>query len=171
MLYSIKDFFFVFIILIFLGSCTTRLSLQVVEQPEIKLPEYIKNIVVVNKLHQFEKRTDYCVNALVEVLSKYPYYKVSVVPFTDSISKDNFRLSPSILKKICITNNADAVISLEQFNCDYDDQVFSGTSRRFENRSAFNFYWQTYDRKSEAIIDHVNRGDHLTWIGYDKLPP
>ncbi|MBD8349037.1 DUF6340 family protein [Dysgonomonas sp. HGC4] len=190
--------------LFFLTSCTSLDTLVVnVEKPaHITLPNSIENIVIVDNtvpqpedVGHFEYRfgqeagtpvkievnddVNYILaEALFEDISDKEYFKDVIFyehPLREDANyEDILQLDSTLIKEICIANNADAIISLDRFlvsTASHEEDFEFGTTMRFLDLK-MDIRFQVYSKEGQAISPPLYINDSIYWSAtYNQNTP
>ncbi len=200
--------------ILILGSCSKYgfVKLKYPQSPNAVLPENIKNIAIVNRSiaskdvnHSILKdiilsgevagsdkvASDECLKAVYDRFNGYQDYKI-LFPNKTKLEGTGTRVTPEILewkivKQICDSTGADALLVLEMFDSNSDillstvtnqvNNVISGNigTPAPPNQIRMNVvsYWRMYDPSKKLIIDQFQSTNYLTFNtnGYVNIPP
>lgn len=175
---SIASKSFLFLGILSLTGCTSLNTLVIdVEKPaQIILPSNIDNIVIVDNtviqpenIGQNEKINYILAEALFENIADKEYFK-DVVFYEEPIREDNnfekiVPLDSILVKKICLANKADAIISLDRFlvNTSLSEKALDfGTIGRFLDLKT-DILFRVYSKEGATISPSLSISDSIYW--------
>jgi len=177
-----QTLFFIFISLFFAASCTRSTSLTVLQPAQMKLPEHISTVAIVDRskpsngwlnvlegiltgeaIGQDRQSRHEAVDGVSTILQRTPRFRVKTTGIEMTGSKAGVNLPAPLswteVQRICDDYNADAVLTIESFDSDN-----SASARRVETKRK--------DKSGKEYIDisfdaRQRTGVRMGWRMYD----